>query len=59
MKQQFQLGQKKGSPMWQDVLSFDNAFLEEQGLYNSKTKQLDERRMKNIVRGAVKGNAPG
>ncbi|MEF2293766.1 relaxase MobL [Virgibacillus dokdonensis] len=45
--------------MWQDVLSFDNAFLEEQGLYNSKTKQLDERRMKNIVRGAVKGNAPG
>ncbi|NBJ68928.1 hypothetical protein D1839_05490 [Roseburia sp. 1XD42-34] len=54
MKQQFQLGQKKGSPMWQDVLSFDNAFLEEQGLYNSKTKQLDERRMKNIVRGAVK-----
>ncbi|WP_121639698.1 MobP2 family relaxase [Virgibacillus sp. Bac330] len=54
MKQQFQLGQKRGSPMWQDVLSFDNAFLEEQGLYNSKTKQLDERRMKNIVRGAVK-----
>lgn len=49
----FSVAQKNGSPMWQDVISFDNYWLEKQGLYNSKTKELDEIKMKNVVREAV------
>lgn len=54
LKEAFALAQKNESPMWQDVISFDNAWLEKQGLYDSKTGKLDEVRIKNIVREAVK-----
>lgn len=32
--------------MWQDVFSFDNLWLEKNGLYNSRTHELDERKIK-------------
>lgn len=54
MKEKFLEAQNNGSPMWQDVISFDNAWLEEQGLYNSKTKILNEKKIKSSVRSAVK-----
>lgn len=54
LKEAFALAQKNESPMWQDVISFDNAWLEKQGLYDCKTGQLDEVKMKNIVREAMK-----
>lgn len=49
----FSEAEQKGSPMWQDVISFDNDWLEEQGLYNSKTHWLNERVMKDVVRSAM------
>jgi len=45
--------QQNRSPMWKDVLSFDNKWLEKQGLYNSKTNFLNENKMKNAVRDAI------
>lgn len=49
----FQVAQRKGSPLWQDVISFDNDWLEKQAIYDRKTKQLNEDKMKNIVREAM------
>lgn len=53
MKSMFLLGQENGSPMWQDVISFDNDWLEEQGIYNPLTKELDEEKMRLVVRGTM------
>ena len=39
--------------MWQDVFSFDNLWLEKNGLYNSRTHELDERKIKNAVRKSI------
>src|SRR5699024_440414 len=50
MKKYFQLAQKNKSPMWQDVISFDNDWLEKQGLYHSETNEVDEMKLKNVVR---------
>ena len=36
-KKLFELAQKNKSIMWQDVFSFDNLWLEKNGLYNSRT----------------------
>lgn len=41
------------SPMWKDVISFDNNWLQEQGLYDEKTHWLNEHKMKSIVRKAM------
>lgn len=49
----FEQAQKNGSVMWQDVFSFDNKWLEEQGLYDSLTGSLDENKIKNAVRKAI------
>src|SRR5699024_11227553 len=38
------------SPMWQDVISFDNDWLEKQGVYNSEDHEVDETKMRSIVR---------
>lgn len=38
--------------MWQTVISFDNRWLENNGLYNSETKLLDENRLQGITRSA-------
>lgn len=50
---QYRQAEKIGSPLWKDVISFDNGWLEEQGLYNPKTHWLNEDRMKNVVRDAM------
>lgn len=36
--------------LWQDVYSFDNDFLEKEGLYNTKTNELDSKALINSVR---------
>lgn len=51
--EQFHQAEKADSPLWKDVISFDNEWLEEQGLYNSKTHWLNESKMKNVVREAI------
>ncbi|MGX4601698.1 MobP2 family relaxase [Faecalimicrobium sp. JNUCC 81] len=50
LKEKFATAQKNGSVMWQDVYSFDNKWLKEQGLYNPETKELDEERIKEAIR---------
>lgn len=45
--------EEKGSPLWKDVLSFDNEWLEEQGLYKSETHWLNEKKLKEVVRVAM------
>lgn len=52
-KELFAKAQKNKSVMWQDVFSFDNKWLEKQGLYNPKTKELDEKKVKDAVRKSI------
>lgn len=53
LKRVYETAQKNGSPMWQTVISFDNRWLEEHGLYDSKTKILDTKHLMGYTRKAV------
>lgn len=53
MKHVFEEAQKNQSTLWQDVFSFDNAFLEEEGLYNRKSGQLEEAKIQQAIRVAM------
>lgn len=53
LKRVFEKAQENDSLMWQTVISFDNRWLEENGLYQSKDRVLDEERLKGITRSAV------
>ena len=53
LKENFAKAQRNGSVMWQDVYSFDNKWLIKQGLYNPKTKEFDEERLKEAVRKSI------
>ena len=50
LKDAFALAQENGSLMWQNVISFDNNWLEKNGLYNSKEHILDETIIENLAR---------
>src|SRR5699024_10845001 len=50
VKKQFQVAQQNESPMWQDVISFDNDWLENQGVYNLENHTVDEPRLRSTVR---------
>lgn len=52
-KELFRKAQENDSIMWQDVFSFDNKWLENQGLFNTRTKELDEKKLKNAVRESI------
>ncbi|MCM3169471.1 relaxase MobL [Peribacillus frigoritolerans] len=54
LKGKFKIAHSKGSIMWQDVISFDNRWLEENGLYDAKSHTVDENRLKDIVRLSMK-----
>ena len=54
LKRVFEKAQENDSLMWQTVISFDNRWLEENGLYQSKDRVLDEERLKGITRSAVR-----
>lgn len=53
VKEKFSLAQENKSIMWQEVYSFDNEWLKKQGLYDSKTKFLDEDKIKNAIRKSI------
>lgn len=53
LKTQFCKAQKNDSPMWQQVISFTNDFLEKYGLYDSRTKILDEVKLRTVTRLAM------
>src|SRR5699024_1474374 len=54
IRKQFTIAQENESPMWQDVISFDNDFLEKIGVYESITGYVDESKLKNIARETIK-----
>ena len=49
----FDLAQENKSVLWNIVYSFDNDWLESEGLFNKKTKELDELKMKEAIRRAM------
>ena len=54
IKNIFDISQKNGSVLWQDVYSFDNRWLEEHGIYDKEKNILDEEKLKEAVRRSVK-----
>ena len=53
LKDIFKTAQENGSLMWQTVISFDNRWLEQNGLYSRETQILDENKLKDVARNAV------
>lgn len=53
LKRQFQKAQQANSPMWQQVISFTNSFLQDNGLYDSASGLLDEDRIRFVTRQAM------
>ncbi|WP_079473990.1 MobP2 family relaxase [Marinococcus halophilus] len=53
VQKEFKRGQEKGSILYKDVISFDNEWLQENGIYDPTTKQVDEKKLKEITRTAV------
>lgn len=52
-KKIFEIAQEKDSLMWQTVISFDNRFLEQNGIYNSASNTLDENKIRDLTRGCM------
>lgn len=50
----FDEARKNNRILWQDVYSFDNKFLEEEGLYNPKTSELDTKTLIHSARESMK-----
>ncbi|ELC8348944.1 hypothetical protein C4D34_05835 [Clostridium perfringens] len=53
LKKDFDKAQLNGSNMWQEVFSFDNEFLEANGLYDSENRALDEEKIQEATRRAM------
>lgn len=54
LKTLFEAAQEHENLMWQTVLSFDNRWLEEQGLYKSETNDLDVDKLKELTRNCMR-----
>lgn len=54
LKESFTNAENRNGVMWETVISFDNAWLEEHGLYRSDTGWADEKELQRLTRGAVK-----
>lgn len=53
LKGVFSHAQNQGSLMWQTVISFDNRFLAEQGLYDEETHIVDTKHLQEYTRGCM------
>lgn len=53
LKSLYQQAQNNNSIMWQDVISFDNDWLADQGIYSYEDKTLDENKIKEATRRAM------
>ena len=53
LKSIFEMAQDNQSLMWQTVISFDNRWLEKNGVYDPEKKVLDEQKVKETVRKAI------
>ena len=54
LKRDFISAQEKGNLMWQTVISFDNRWLEKNGLYDSTTNTLNVEKIKELTRNSMK-----
>ncbi|HDR7495159.1 TPA: hypothetical protein QCX40_005913 [Bacillus cereus] len=54
LKEMFQIAQKNKSIMWQDVITFDNQWLAEHGIYDPKTRTVDDKKLMDVTRLAMK-----
>lgn len=54
LKEMYKTAHDNGSVMWQDVISFDNKWLQEQGVYAPKTHKVDEKKLMDVTRVAMK-----
>ncbi|MGL4484927.1 MAG: MobP2 family relaxase [Anaerovoracaceae bacterium] len=52
-KEAFKTAKANGSLMWQTVISFDNAWLKDMGIWNPETKALDEGKLQLATRSSV------
>lgn len=50
LKNKLESAYQNASLLWQGVISFDNAFLAEQGLYDTATRQVDQKAIKAVMR---------
>lgn len=50
LQEKFVIAQKNKSPMWQNVISFENKFLAENGIYDFTTGLLDENKIREVTR---------
>lgn len=53
IKEIFSIAQENGSLMWQTVISFDNRWLKENGIFSPKDNFFDEDKIKEITTGAI------
>lgn len=53
LKKVFQKAQENGSLMWQPVISFDNQWLEENGLWDKENRILDESKIREFTRKSI------
>ncbi|MDF2854300.1 MAG: hypothetical protein K0Q87_151 [Neobacillus sp.] len=49
----YDIAEKNGTVLWQDLFSFDNDWLEHHGLYNPDTKKYDERRLVEAIKSTM------
>jgi len=54
LKKLFEKAQKNNSIMWQDVITFHNPWLQENGLYDAHTHIVDEKKLMEITRQSMK-----
>lgn len=54
LKKLFEKAQKNNSIMWQDVITFHNPWLQENGLYDADTHTVDEKKLMDITRESMK-----
>ncbi|UWP76167.1 relaxase MobL [Lacticaseibacillus paracasei] len=50
LRQSFEKAERNGSVMWQTVVSFDNTFLAEYGLYDLQTQEVDQQKLRTAIR---------
>ena len=53
LKELFETAQKNGSLLWKTVISFDNRWLDQYGIYNMKKDVLNEAKMREVIRKGV------
>ncbi|MEH7371219.1 MobP2 family relaxase [Priestia megaterium] len=54
LKDLFERAQKNNSIMWQDVITFHNPWLQENGLYDAHSHTVDEKKLMDITRQSMK-----